>query len=61
MLAVYIILSADVAHLSVLIHKALVLLFAIHSAFIGLKSTHMQRGELHDKQVKSMEVLLERE
>lgn len=30
----YIIVSADVAHLSVLIHKALVLLFAIRAAFM---------------------------
>lgn len=48
-LAGYIIGSADVAHLSVLIHKAV----------CAFKSTQMQRGKLSDKEAETMKVLLE--
>lgn len=44
-LAGYIIVSADVAHLSVLIHKAVVLLFAILSTAFMDSNPHKCREE----------------
>ncbi len=44
-LAGYIIVSADVAHLSVLIHKAVVLLFAILSTAFMNSNPHKYREE----------------
>lgn len=62
-LAGYIIVSADVAHLSVLIHKAVVLLFAILSSTTFMDSNpHKCREESSViKKVENMEVLLEEE